>query len=113
LQAPLQLQLPPEQSIVQLAAPLQSALHEPPGQWNVQVAPFSHLYEQLPVSHVVSHVPPAHVQSFPLHVSCWLVRAARGHEGDEEKERFGYKDFRYWARSAFSAAESPRFMKLS
>jgi hypothetical protein len=42
-QGPLQLQLPPEQSIVQLAAPLQSALHDPPGQWNVQVAPFSHL----------------------------------------------------------------------
>jgi hypothetical protein len=69
VQGPLQLQLPPEQSIVQLWAPLQSALHEPPGQWNVQSAPFSHLYEQLPPEHVVSHVPPAQVQSFPLQVS--------------------------------------------
>lgn len=67
---PLQLQLPPAQSIVQLCAPLQSALHDPPGQWKVQSAPFSHLYEQLPPEHVVSQVPPAHVQSLPLHVSC-------------------------------------------
>ncbi len=68
---PLQLQLPPLQSIVQLWAVLQSALHEPPGQWNVQSALFSHLYEQLPWLQVVSHVPPAHVQSTPLQVS-WL-----------------------------------------
>ncbi len=68
---PLQLQLPPEQSIVQLLAVPQSALQEPPGQWNVQSAPFSHLYEQLPAEQVVSQVPPAQVQSFPLQVS-WL-----------------------------------------
>jgi hypothetical protein len=39
---PLQLQLPPAQSIVQLCAPVQSALQEPPGQWNVQSAPAAH-----------------------------------------------------------------------
>ncbi len=65
------LQLPPGQSITQLFAPLQSALHEPPGHLKVQSAPFPHLYEQLFPSpeHVVSHVPPAHVQSLPLQVS--------------------------------------------
>lgn len=70
---PLQLQLPPPQSIVQLCAVLQSALHEPPGQWKVQSAPLSHWYEQLAPLHVVSQVPPAHVQSIPLQVSWAFV----------------------------------------
>ena len=69
---PLHEQEPPEQSIVHEWAPPQSALQEPPGQWNVQSAPFSHLYEQLPPLQVVSHVPPAQVQSFPEQVSCWF-----------------------------------------
>ncbi len=112
--------------MVQLCAPLQSALHEPPGQWNVQSAPFSHLYEQLPPEHVVSHVPPVQVQSFPLHVRFWFEELQAANRATRKIRvrimspypvrstmRFGYKDFRYSTRSLFSAAVSPRFMNES